>query len=68
MSLPPSMYGKATTFFEITMIFLVLVLALRDNHVLYMATQICGYCVAAFVCISGVHYSIVVSRRLHAGG
>jgi hypothetical protein len=44
------------------------VLALRDNHVLYMATQICGYCVAAFVCISGVHYSIVVSRRLHAGG
>jgi len=38
----------------------VLVLALRDNHVLYMVKEICGYCVAAFVCISGVHYSIVV--------
>ncbi|MGA7839457.1 MAG: hypothetical protein WCA34_00965, partial [Candidatus Acidiferrales bacterium] len=68
MSLPPSLYGKATTFFEITMIFLVLVLALRDNHVLYMLKEICGYCVAVFVCLSGVHYSIVVSRRLHTGG
>ncbi len=68
MSLPPSIYGKATTFFEISMIFLVLVLAVRDNHALYMLKEICAYCVAAFVCISGVHYSIVVSRRLHAGG
>ena len=67
MSLPPSIYGKATTFFEITMIFLVLVLALRDNHALYMLKEICGYCVAAFVCISGVHYSIVVSRRSARG-
>ena len=66
--LPPSLYGKATTFFEITMIFLVLVLALQDNHALYMLKEICGYCVAVFVCISGVHYSIVVSRRLHTGG
>jgi cardiolipin synthase len=68
MSLPPSLYGKATTFFEITMIFLVLVLALWDNRALYMVKEICGYCVAVFVCISGVHYSIVVSRRLHTGG
>src|ERR1700727_1963021 len=67
MSLPPSLYGKATTFFEITMIFLVLVLALQDNHALYMVKEICGYCVAVFVCLSGVHYSIVVSRRLHTG-
>jgi hypothetical protein len=50
------------------MIFLVLVLALRDNHALYMLKEICGYCVAVFVCLSGVHYSIVVSRRLHTGG
>jgi hypothetical protein len=28
---------------------------------------ICAYCVAVFVCLSGLHYSIVVSRRLHAG-
>ena len=67
MSLPPSIYGKATTFFEILMVFLVLVLAIRDNATLVAVKDICAYCVAAFVCISGVHYSIVVSRRLHAG-
>lgn len=67
MSLPPSIYGKLTTFFEITMIFLVLVLQIRDSQFLMIAKEICAYCVAAFVCISGLHYSIVVSRRLHAG-
>src|ERR1700684_3411882 len=46
MSLPPSMYGKATKFFEITMIFLVLVLALWNNRELFMVKEICGYCVA----------------------
>ena len=67
MSLPPSIYGKATTFLEILMVFLVLVLAIRDNSTLMNLKDICAYCVAAFVCISGAHYSIVVSRRLHAG-
>jgi cardiolipin synthase len=67
MSLPPSIYGKATTFFEILMVFLVLVLAIRDDSALMAVKDICAYCVAAFVCISGLHYSIVVSRRLHAG-
>jgi len=67
MSLPPSIYGKATTFFEILMVFLVLVLAIRGNSALVAVKDICAYCVAAFVCISGAHYSIVVSRRLHAG-
>jgi len=64
---PPSIYGKATTFFEILMIFLVLVLAIWDNHALWVLKGICAYCVAVFVCLSGLHYSIVVSRRLHAG-
>jgi len=68
ISLPPSIYGKATTFFELLMIFLTLVLAIRDNHILSVVQGLCGYCVAVFVCISGLHYSIVVSRRLHAGG
>jgi len=67
MSLPPSLYGKATTFFEILMVFLVLVLAIREDHTLLIIKEICAYCVAAFVCISGLHYSIVVSRRLNAG-
>jgi cardiolipin synthase len=67
MSLPPSIYGKATTFFEILMVFLVLVLAIRSNTALAAMRDVCAYGVAAFVCISGLHYSIVVSRRLHSG-
>jgi cardiolipin synthase (CMP-forming) len=67
MSLPPSIYGKATTFFEIVMIFLVLVLAIWENHALWILKEVCGYCVAVFVCLSAANYSIVVSRRLAAG-
>jgi hypothetical protein len=47
---------------------LVLLLAIRGNHALWIARQVCSYLVAAFVIVSGFHYSIVVSRRLHAGG
>jgi cardiolipin synthase len=65
---PPSLYGKTTTFFEILLIVLVLVLAIWDNHALWIARYVCSYLVAAFVIISGFHYSIVVSRRLHAHG
>jgi cardiolipin synthase len=68
IALPPSIYGKATTFFELLLIFLVLLFAIWNNHALQIAKEVCGYCVAVFVCISGLHYSIVVSRRLHAGG
>jgi cardiolipin synthase len=65
---PPSLYGKATTFFEILLIVMVLVNELTDVHSLEIAQTVCGYMVAAFVIISGFHYSIVVSRRLHSHG
>jgi len=64
---PPSIWGKATTFFELLLIFLVLVLAVSENQALWVAREVCGYIVAGFVVISGFHYAIVVSRRLHAG-
>jgi len=64
---PPSIWGKATTFFELLLIFLVLVLAVSENQALWVAREVCGYIVAVFVVISGFHYAIVVSRRLHAG-
>lgn len=64
---PPSIWGKATTFFEILLIVLVLVLAVTNREELVIAREVCGYIVAAFVIISGLHYAIVVSRRLHAG-
>lgn len=63
---PPSIWGKATTFFEILLIVLVLVLTIWQPEALWFIRDICAYCVAAFVIISGFHYSIAVSRRLHA--
>jgi cardiolipin synthase len=64
---PPSIWGKATTFFEILLVVLVLVLAIWDNHSLGVVRHACTYLVAVFLAISGLHYSIVVSRQLHAG-
>ncbi|MGH9737763.1 MAG: CDP-alcohol phosphatidyltransferase family protein [Candidatus Acidiferrales bacterium] len=62
---PPSIWGKATTFFEITLIVMALVLTVWSPEPLWIARRVCGYCVAVFVIISGFHYSIVVSRRLN---
>jgi cardiolipin synthase len=64
---PPSVWGKAATFFEISLIFLVLVLAVWNNHLLWILRMICAYIVASLVIISGLYYSITVSRQLHAG-
>jgi len=64
---PPSIWGKATTFFEIILIVLVLLGAVWNDQGLYVGRELCVYLVAAFVMISGIHYSIAVSRQLHAG-
>jgi cardiolipin synthase (CMP-forming) len=62
---PPSPYGKATTFFEILLVLLVILTALTETHWLLMARTVCVYCVAALVIFSGFHYSIIAARRLH---
>ena len=64
---PPSIWGKATTFFEVLLIVVVLVQAITGSKFLLNAQQLIGYLVAALVVISGLNYSIVVSRQLHAG-
>jgi cardiolipin synthase (CMP-forming) len=64
---PPSIWGKLTTFFEIFLIVLVLVMAAWNRQSLAIAEEVCSYVVAALVVISGLHYSIVVSRQLNAG-
>lgn len=61
---PPSIWGKATTFFEIVLIVIVLVLAVWNSDFLLAAREISVYCVAAFVIISWLHYSVAISRRL----
>jgi cardiolipin synthase len=64
---PPSIWGKATTFFEIFLIVLVLVLAVWANESLSIVREFTGYIVGALVIFSGLHYSIVVSHQLHTG-
>jgi len=41
-------------------------LAVWENEPLRLLRETCAYCVAAFVMISGIHYSIVVARQLQA--
>jgi cardiolipin synthase (CMP-forming) len=64
---PPSVWGKLTTAFEIFLIILVLVMAAWERQSLLLPKEICTYVVAALVVISGLHYSVIVSRRLAAG-
>jgi cardiolipin synthase len=68
---PPSIWGKLTTTFEIFLIILVLVMAAwqRQGQIQTLGTarDIFSYVVAALIIISGLHYSVVVSRQLAAG-
>jgi cardiolipin synthase len=64
---PPSVWGKANTFFEILLVVLVLLRAVFGYHWLLLLRQACGYCVAVLVMVSGLHYSVVVSAQLHSG-
>jgi len=62
---PPSLLGKATTFFEISLVFFVIFAAAYPNDRAEGIAHYLGYTVAAFVIISGFHYAFVVARRLH---
>ena len=63
---PPSLLGKATTLFEIALVFFVLLGAAYPGERVSMMGHYLSYTVAAFVVTSGFHYSIIVARRLHA--
>jgi len=64
---PPSVWGKATTFAEILLIVVVLVLAVSYHPWLVATQHVLTYCVAGLVVFSGLHYSVVVSHELHGG-
>lgn len=62
---PPSIFGKATTFFEVLLVVVALVGASWPAHWLLTTKHAAGYCVAVFVILSWLHYSIAISRQLH---
>jgi cardiolipin synthase (CMP-forming) len=63
---PPSLLGKATTFFEIGLVFFAVVGAAYPTDAIAFFVHYLEFLVAALVTISGFHYSFVVARRLHA--
>jgi cardiolipin synthase (CMP-forming) len=62
---PPSLLGKATTLFEITLVCFVIFAAAYPNDRAPAIIEYLAYVVAAFVVVSGFHYAFVVARRLH---
>ncbi len=63
---PPSLLGKATTFFEIALVFFAVLGAAYPSDRVSLYSHYLVYLVAVLVTISGFHYSFVVARRLHA--
>jgi cardiolipin synthase (CMP-forming) len=61
---PPSLIGKATTGFEILLVFLVILGSVMPRPGLQMVCGIGAYIVAFFAILSGLYYSVVVARRL----
>jgi cardiolipin synthase len=63
---PPSVLGKATTFFQIVMIFAVVLRAAYPDARLGLINEILIYTVATLTVISAFHYSFSIARRLSA--
>lgn len=64
---PPSIYGKLTTLFEILCVFGVIIAAAFPSVPLGAAQIVLRYTVAFLTVFSGLHYSVQVARRMHAG-
>jgi len=61
---PPSLLGKATTFFQIILVFAVVLHAGYPNAELAEFNHWLIYLVAVLTTISGFHYSFAIARRL----
>jgi cardiolipin synthase len=60
---PPSIFGKLTTFFEIVLVFTVVLTAAYPNLNFGMVHQLLTYIVTAFACGSALHYSFAIARH-----
>ncbi len=63
---PPSIYGKFTTFFQIILVFMVVLAAAYPDARLSAVNQVLIYIVSALCVFSGLHYSFTIARRLNA--
>ncbi len=61
---PPSLLGKATTFFQIILVFAAIFAAAYPYPSLPEINRVLAYFVAGLTTISGFHYSFVTARRL----
>jgi cardiolipin synthase (CMP-forming) len=60
---PPSIYGKLTTFFEIALVFTIVLLEAYPQTKLGGASHTLIYVVAAFATVSALHYSFGVTKH-----
>ncbi len=63
---PPSIYGKFTTFFQIVLVFAVVLAAAYPYPYWERVNNGLIYTVTAFTVFSGFHYSFEVTRKLSA--
>jgi cardiolipin synthase (CMP-forming) len=63
---PPSIFGKLNTFFQIVMVFSVLLRAAFPQARLSMINHILMYTVATLTVVSALQYSFTVARNLSA--
>ena len=61
---PPSLLGKATTFFQIILVFGAVFAAGYPGPTIVEVNRLLAYLVAALTTVSGFHYSFVTARRL----
>jgi len=61
---PPSLLGKLTTFFQIVLVFTVVLVAAYPNGTLASIKQILIYTVTVFATVSAFHYSFSIARKL----
>ena len=62
---PPSIYGKFTTFFQIILVFTVVLAAAYPDPRLSLLIRALIYTVSALCVFSGLHYSVTTARRLN---
>src|SRR2546423_1595116 len=64
---PPSIFGKLTTFFQIILVFSVVLGAAYPNAFVAGINRPLAYVVATLSVFSGFHYSVTIARGLSSG-